>query len=56
MPNKRKKERDEMVGAYVTPELKNRVKEAAARRGMSVADYIRWIIDENTKTKGSGRE
>jgi predicted DNA binding CopG/RHH family protein len=49
MPNARKKTRDEMVGAYVTPELKERVKRAAAARGMSVADYIRWIVAENTK-------
>lgn len=38
-----------MVGAYVTPELKERVQAAAARRGMSVADYIRFIVEENTK-------
>lgn len=47
--NQRKKTRNEMVGAYVTPELKERVQAAAARRGMSVADYIRFIVEENTK-------
>lgn len=49
MPDQRRKDRAEMVGAYVTPELKKRVQAAAKRRGLSVADYIRLVVEENTK-------
>lgn len=48
-PCQRSKKRDEMIGAYVTPELKARVLAAARSRNMTVADYVRWIIEVNTK-------
>lgn len=47
--NQRSKKRDEMVGAYVTPLVKARVKAAADKRGLTIADYVRWLVDENTK-------
>jgi len=37
-----------MVGARVDPELHQRVRIAAARNDMSMADYIRNMLDRET--------
>ena len=47
--NQRSKKRNQLVGAYVTPELKERIVKAAYDRGLTVADYVRSIIKENTE-------
>ena len=57
MTNQRSKKRDQMVGAYVTPEVKARAKARAQELGMTLADYIRYLLDEmskedNPKTNG----
>lgn len=54
MTNQRSKKRDQMVGAYVTPEVKARAKAEAEKRGMTLADYIRYLLgatpgEENKK-------
>jgi hypothetical protein len=50
--NQRSKNRDQLVGAYVTRELKAKIVEEAHRKGMTLADYIRWVVQQNTNKKG----
>jgi len=50
MANQRSKKRDYLVGAYVTPELKQQIKDAAKREGITMADYIRKAVYEHTTT------
>ena len=57
MTNQRSKKRDQMVGAYVTPEVKDRALAEAKKRGMTLADYIRFLlnsppVDEKTPNHG----
>ncbi len=47
--NQRSKKRNQLVGAYVTPELKEKIVKAAEHNGLTVADYVRMIIKENTE-------
>lgn len=47
--NQRSKKRNHLVGAYVTQELKDKIVQAAECKGLTVADYVRWIIKENTE-------
>jgi hypothetical protein len=47
--NQRSKKRNQLVGAYVTPELKEKIVKAAEYNGLTVADYVRMIIKENTE-------
>lgn len=47
--NQRSKKRDQLIGAYVSPELKARIVAEAKRKGTTLADYIRWVVEENTK-------
>ena len=42
-------ERTESVGAEVTPELKRRVRIAAARRGISQSEFIREVLRDATE-------
>jgi hypothetical protein len=52
--NQRSKKRSKLVGAYVTEELKEKIVSAAEYKGLTVADYIRWIIKENTEGPSYG--
>jgi len=54
--NQRSKSRDQLVGAYVTPELKARVVAEAKRRKMTLADYIRWVVDSQTNGDPNGKK
>lgn len=45
MTNQRSKKRDKMVGAYVSPEVKARAQARAKELGMTLADYIRYLLD-----------
>ena len=60
MTNQRSKKRDQMVGAYVTPEVKARAKAEAKKLGMTLADYIRYLLGttpgEETKQTPNGEK
>jgi len=47
--NQRSKKRNHLVGAYVTPQLKAKIVQAAEDNGLTVADYVRMIIREHTE-------
>ena len=44
-----------MVGAYVTPEVKSKAAAAAKARGMTVADYVRYLL-ENSDSKSAPKK
>jgi predicted HicB family RNase H-like nuclease len=49
MANQRSKKRDKLIGAFVSPELKNLAVLAAKEQGITVADYVRNIITQSVK-------
>lgn len=55
MANQRSPKRNNMVGAYVTPALKSKAMKEAKARGMSVADYVRYLL-ENSNSKEAKKQ
>lgn len=49
MSNMRNPKRNEMVGAYIPQATKKLVRERAKKMGLTVADYVRWLIDQDTE-------
>ena len=53
MPNKRSQKRDQMVGVYVTPELKARASSRAKELGMTLSDYVRYLLAEDEPSENN---
>ena len=47
MSDQRSKTRDKLVGAYISPELKELMEKRAAERNLTVSDYLRKLIEDS---------